>query len=110
MWCVCHLKSKLVLLRITKSPHLVNNILEVVLDEVHRLAEPASDGLPGVVLRLVAVVVADAQLQGDVRPQSRILHWFHLLLMCWQSAIVSSLNLAILSRICTDIKRAEIER
>jgi len=63
-----NLKRKFVLFRVTESPHLVDNILEVVLHEVHGLAEPAPDRLPGVVLRLVAVVVADAQLQRDVRP------------------------------------------
>ena len=80
MVCLKYLKSKLILLGITESPHLVNNVLEVVLHKVHGLAEPAPDRLPGVVLRLVAVVVADAQLQGNVRPQSCILHWFHFLL------------------------------
>ena len=36
-----HLKCELVLFRVTESPHLVDDVLEVVLNEVHGLAEPA---------------------------------------------------------------------
>ena len=60
---------------------------------MHGLAESAPDSLPGMVLCLVAVVVADAQLQGNVRPKSGILHWFHFLLRIDHWFLSSQVNI-----------------
>ena len=60
-----NLEGEFVLLRVAECPHLIHDVLEVALHEVHGLAEPAPDGLPGVVLGLVAVVVTGEVVTGQ---------------------------------------------
>ena len=60
-----NLEGEFVLLRVAECPDLIHDVLEVALHEVHGLAEPAPDGLPGVVLGLVAVVVTGEVVTGQ---------------------------------------------
>ena len=76
-----HLECQLVLLGVTERPHLVHHVPQVLLHEAHGLTEPRPHRLPAVVAGVlvgVVVVVADAELQGDVGPEPGVLDWLDL--------------------------------